>query len=86
VSEPTYLIRVEHAPTDPMLPYSAIVSRLSDQSHVVTRWGTSAEEAVKAAQEYLRALAGQREPDRTLYADEDGTIAVGESVRVLRQP
>lgn len=86
MSEPTYLIRVIHDPTSLTLPYEARITRLADDSHAATRWGTSAEEAVKAAQAFIRAEASQREPERTYYADEDGTIAVGESVRVLRQP
>jgi len=86
VSEPTYLIRVWHEPTDPMLPYSAMVYRLADDSHAVTRWGSTAEEAVKAAQQWMRAEAGERDAVREFYANESGEIHAGESVRVLRQP
>ena len=54
--------------------------------HVVSRWGTTKAEAVKAAQKWIRAANGFREPSNELYATEDGEIIPGESVRVLRQP
>lgn len=84
MSEPTYLIRVAHDPTELTLPYEAKITRLADDSHAATRWGTSVEEAVQAAQAWIRAKATEPQEPLELYADEDGTIAVGESVRVLR--
>jgi len=84
VSEPTYLIRVEHDPTDPTLPWAAKVYTLADDTHAVTRWGSTEKEAVEAAQVWMRARASEPEPSRDYWADESGEIMVGESVRVLR--
>jgi hypothetical protein len=87
VSEPTYLIRVEHDPAyTETTPWSASVTRISDGTHAVSRWGSTQEEAVRAAQAWIRAQASERLPSQEFYAQEDGTLLVGESVRVLRQP
>ena len=86
MSEPTYLIRVEHEPTAIGLEWSAEVTRLSDSTCAVVRYGSTEEEAVRAAQAWMRAEWGEKQPGRDLYAQEDGTLLVGESVRVLRQP
>ena len=86
MSEPTYLIRVWHDPTDVMLPYAAKVYRIADGTHAVTRWGSTVEEAVQAAQQWMQAKANPPEPPREFYASETGVIDAGESVRVLRQP
>jgi len=75
MSEPTYLIRVEHDPTDPTLPWSAKVYRITDHGHAVTRWGSTGEEAVQAAQAWMRAKASEPEPPREYFADESGELA-----------
>ena len=86
MSEPTYLIRLEHEPTAIGMEWKAGVTRLVDGSCAVVRFGSTEEEAVKAAQAWMRAEWGEKQPGRELYAQEDGTLLVGESVRVLRQP
>jgi hypothetical protein len=74
MSEPTYKIEVSHDPHSPVLPYDAKVCRVSDGEHVVTRWGTTAIEATKAAQAWIVAEHSPAEPSTTLYASESGDL------------
>lgn len=84
MSEPTYLIRLSHEPTAIGMEWGAEVTRIADGSCAVVRYGSTQEEAVRAAQAWMRAEHGAKLPGRDLYAQEDGTLLVGESVRVLR--
>jgi hypothetical protein len=72
MSEPTYKIVTEHDPAATYNPWTARVTRLSDELEVYVGYGTTEAEALAEVQGSM--VAGPAHPGRTLYATEDGTI------------
>jgi len=74
MSEPTYKIVTEHDPAATYNPWSARVTRLSDDEEVRVGYGSTESEAVADARAYIGRVFGGPLPGRTYYTTGDGAL------------
>ena len=78
--EPTYRIELKHDPHSETLPWDARIYLDGEALWLHTCYGATQDDALTAAQAWVRAEQSPRLPGRTVYATEDGDLV---TVRAL---